>query len=355
MTANDIPRKLRAEDKFHHIDMGFLNRRLCIAGITGMHQEALQHFLEHQKPGNDHMTVLANDHLLVTTLLDCCEALAAPTLLGALARGRPRHLFRSTERLEPCPEIYDAHRVCHAVELDLEFERPVVIAYHTSHIVSDTGRMVLARGSRDGYVNSIVGLLHDRNDRFEIEPLVIGQPWFEHPRNSNDGATLMWLGRDFGEILPEDIDQFSEMRDVEVGSKNEWMAAMQNVPEAVVKEGIANLLSEPIKKDWGGESDDHFSGNVSVQGRRRTAAFLLKGPSKFRELTLDMCGRRADQIHRMVDSGADVCIVQHAHLIGATVRRTLRTETVRPGGSRRKYCLIDGQATYRILKAYSVL
>ena len=269
MTAKDIPTALRAADKFHHIDMGFLNRRLCIAGITGMHQEALQHFLEHQKPGNDHMTVLANDHLLVTTLLDCCEALAAPTLLGALARGRPGHLFRSTERLEPCPDVYDVNRVCHAVELDLEFEKPVVIAYHTSHIVSDTGRMVLAKGSRAGYVTSIVGLLHDRQDRFEIEPLVIGQPWFDHPRNGKGGAVLMWFGQDFGEILPEDIDQFSEMRGVEVANRDEWMAAMQNVSEAVVKEAIANLLTEPSKKDWGGESDDHFSASEPYRDLRR--------------------------------------------------------------------------------------
>ena len=351
ITAIDIPQELRAEDKFHHIDMGFLNRRLC---ITALLPEARQHFLEQQKPGSDHMTVLANDHLLVTTLLDCCEEMAAPSLLEALALGSPGQLFRSTESLAPCPEIYDADRVCHAVELDLEFGKPVVIAYHTSHIVSDTGKMVLAKGSHDNYVNSIVGLLHDRDDRFEIEPMVIGQPWFQHPRNGNN-AKLMFIGRIQGEILPEDIDQFSKMRDVKVGSADEWMTAMRVVPESGVKQAIATLLSEPTKKDWGGESDDHFSANVSVQGRRRTAAFLLKGPSTFRELSLDMCGNRADQIHRMVDSRADVCIVQHAHLIGATVRRTLRTETVRPGGSRRKYCLIDGQATYRILKAYSLL
>ena len=71
-------------------------------------------------------------------------------------------------------------------------------------------------------------------------------------------------------------------------------------------------------------------------------------------MTLDMCGKRADQIHRVVDSDADVSIVQHSHLIGAVVRRTLRNLTVYPGGNRRKYCLIDGQATYRILKAYSL-
>ena len=350
MTALDVPQELRAEDKFHHVDMGFLNRRLC---ITALLPEERQHFLEQQKPGSDHMTVLANDHLLVTTLLDCCEALAELSLLKALALGRPHQLFRSTERLEPCPEIYDADRVCHAVELDLEFGKPVVIAYHTKHIVSDTGKMVLAKGSHD-YVNSIVGLLHDRDDRFEIEPLVVGQPWFQHPQNGNNAA-LMFIGRIQGEILPEDIDQFSKMKDVEIGSADEWMDAMRDVPELAVKEAIATLLSEPTKKDWGGESDDHFSANVLVQGRRRTAAFLLKGPSRFRELTLEMCGTRADQIHRMVDSGADLCVVQHAHLIGAIVRRTLRAEMILPGGSRRKYCLIDGQATYRILKAYSLL
>ena len=76
-------------------------------------------------------------------------------------------------------------------------------------------------GRSQDYVNSIVGLLHDRDDRFEIEPLVIGQPWFEHPRNGKDAPALMWLGRSFGEILPEDIDQFSNMRDVEVGSTDE--------------------------------------------------------------------------------------------------------------------------------------
>ena len=350
ITAHDIPQELRVEDKFHHIDMGFLNRRLC---ITALLPEARRYFREHQIPENDHMTVLNNDHLLVTTLLDCYEALGAPTLLEALAFGKPRQLFRSTERLEPCPDVYDAERVSHDVELDCDFGKPVVITYHTKHIVSDTGKMVLAKGSCEGNMSSIVGLLHDKQDRFEIEPLVIGAPWFDHPRNGRDAHTLMWFGGSFGEIFPEDIDQFSRMRDVETGSTNEWMEVMRVFPEADVKKAIASLLSEPIKKDWGGESDDHFSGNVSVRGHRRSAAFLLKGPSRFRELTLEMCGKRADQIHRMVDAGAEVCVVQHAHMIGAIVRRTLRTLTVRPGSSRRKYCLIDGQATYRILKAYS--
>ena len=352
MTVRDIPERLRAEDKFHHIDMGFLNSRLCIGFLP---PDVRQWFFENRQPGTDHEARFSNYHLLVTAVLDCCEALDAPTLLKALTLGKPRHLFRSTERLEPCSEIYDAARVCHEVELDLDFGKPVTIAYHTSHIVSDTGKMALHKGSNDGYVNSIVGLLHDKPDRCEIEPMVIGAPWFDHPRNGEDSALLMWHGRSFGEIQPEDIDQFSGMRDVEVEGADEWMSAMKGLPESKIKEAIASLLSEPSKNDWGGESDDHFSANVSVHGRRRTAAFLLKGPSQFREMTLDMCGKRADQIHRMVDSKADISVVQHAHLIGAVVRRTLRELVIQPGNSRRKYCLIDGQATYRILKAHSVI
>ena len=352
MTVLDISERLRAEDKFHHIDMGFLNRRLCMGFLP---PDARQYFSENKKPGTDHLATLSNDHLLVTMVLDCCEVLDAPSLLKALRLGEPRHLFRSTERLAPCSEIYDASRVGHAVELDLDFGKPVIIAYHTCHIVSDTGKMILNKGSTDGYVNSIVGLLHDKPNRFEIEPMVLGQPWYDHPRNGEDRHRLMVHGRNFGEIQPEDIDQFSKMRDVEVEHAEKWMDAMSALPESRVKEAVASLLSEPTKKDWGGESDDHFSANVSVHGRRRTAAFLLKGPNPFREMTLDMCGKRADQIHRMVDSDADISVVQHAHLIGTIVRRTLRELTIRPGNVRRKYCVIDGQATHRILKAYSLI
>ena len=350
MTGLDIPERLRAEHEFHHIDMGFLNSRLCIGFLP---PDVRQDFFHNQNPGTDHLAKFNNFRLLVTMVLDCCEVLDAPTLLKTLTLGKPCHLFRSTERLAPCPEIYDAARVCHAVELDLDFGKPVVIAYHTRHIVSDTGKMILEKGSSDGHVNSIVGLLHDKPDRFEIEPMAIGQPWFDHPRNGKDGRTLMWHGRSFGEILPEDIDKFSKMNDVQAGNADEWMKTMQSLPETKVKDAFASLFSEPTKKDWGGESDDHFSANISVRGQRRTAAFLLKGPSQFREMTLDMCGQRADQIHRMVDSNAGISVVQHAHLIGPVIRRTLRELTVRPWCSRRKYCMIDGQATYRILKAYS--
>lgn len=100
--------------------------------------------------------------------------------------------------------------------------------------------------------------------------------------------------------------------------------------------------------------NDHFSASIAVKERRRTAAFLLKDPTNFREMTMEMCGKRADQIYRLVGSGAEISIVQNSHQIGEVVRGTLRSLTVLPG-SPRKYCVIDGQTTYRIFKAYGLL
>jgi hypothetical protein len=271
MSIDKIPLTLRLDDLFHHIDMGFLNRRLCLSALPTPWRSW---YIDHQEPGFDHMTVLSNDHLLVTVLLDTCDTVRAPTLTQALALAQPRQLFRSTERLAPCPELYEEVGVDHAVELDVDYGKPVRICYHTEHLVSSTGKMTLAEGWPGGFVQAIVGLLHSKPDRFEVQPLVIGAPAFDHPRNSRDhsGAdlsSLMYIGRVFGEILPEDIDQFSKMKEVEAASANEWMSVMRGLPEATVKEGLMSLLAEPTKKDWAGEANDQFSANVSLLVRHR--------------------------------------------------------------------------------------
>jgi hypothetical protein len=132
------------------------------------------------------------------------------------------------------------------------------------------------------------------------------------------------------------------------------MSVMENLSESDVKRSITSLLKEPAKSDWGGEENDHFSANVSVADKRRTAAFLLKGPSRFQEMALAMCGKNGDQIYRLTKTGADISVVQHSHLIGAAVRETLRSMVMTPGRPR-KFCVMDGQATYRLLKAYGLL
>ena len=302
--ARFIPSRVRTESLFNHIDMGFLNRRLAISALGPIRDE----FFTRQKPGSDHMTILANDHLLVTMLIDLCSELKVPTLAGALSEASPRKVFMSTERLSPCPAVYDQPRATQEVISDIEFIKPVRLEYHTEHIVSSTGRMTLAEGYVRGYVEAIIGVSHDKSDHWLVEPIVIGAPFLGHPRNKSN-ADLMWFSKDYGEILPEDIIQFEQMAAVKVKDAAEWLSVMKNIPEATVKEAFATLLGEPAKKDWGGEENDHFSANVMVGARRCTGAFLLKGPTNFREMTPAMCGKNGDQLVLLANSGADVSIV----------------------------------------------
>lgn len=343
-----MPESFRLADFFNHIDMGFLNRRLAISALGPIRDL----FLQRQRPGDDHMTVLANDHLLVTMLIDVYSDVRALTLAEAMMLGKPKQIFMSIERLAPCPDIYEVERVTHPVHFDINATKPVRVAYHTRHIVSDTGRMTLAAGYQKGYRHAMIGILHDKENEYEVEPIVIGAPWLDHPRNEAD-SRVVWSSHDYGEILPEDIAEFTLMKGIVVSNAEEWTSVMKDTPEEHVKTSIASLLNEPVKKDWGGEENDHFSANVTVAGRRRTAAFLLKGPTRFQEMTPAMCGKNGDQIYRLAKSGADISVVQHAHVVGAAVRETLRSMVVTPGRSR-KFCIIDGQATYRLLKAYGL-
>ena len=57
---------------------------------------------------------------------------------------------------------------------------------------------------------------------------------------------------------------------------------------------------------------------------------------------------------RLAAEPADVLILQHCHEIGSAVRATLRSFAVQPSRARR-YCLIDGRDSFRLLTAYSLV
>lgn len=152
------------------------------------------------------------------------------------------------------------------------------------------------------------------------------------------------IGRDPQALTPEEIEEFERLRDVPPPAAPTWTEAMRQVPEQRVKAAICEILGDVPRKDWGGETADHFTGALHVEGKRLTGAFLFKGPAAF----------RANQIQRLVTTEAGVLIVQHAHEIGEDVRKELRV-WAREGPYPRYYCFIDGKDTYRILSAYGKL
>ena len=86
-----------------------------------------------------------------------------------------------------------------------------------------------------------------------------------------------------------------------------------------------------------------------------SAAFLLKGPARFHEMTLADCGKNGDQIYRLFNTPADVFVVQHCHKITPAVRKTVEAFALSNYSRTCRFTLIDGYDTARILHAKGML
>lgn len=156
-------------------------------------------------------------------------------------------------------------------------------------------------------------------------------------------------------LYPHDIDQFNDVDFQWTPSRKEFNK-LRDISEKQVKEIFCELLSEfEVPKDWGGEESDIFSSNLSVEGKRYSAAFLLKGPAKFHEMTMADCGKNGDQIYRLFNTPSNVFVLQHCHKISPAVRKTMEAFALSQYSRTCMYVIIDGYDTARILHPQGVI
>lgn len=337
----------RASTPRHHIDAGFINRRKCFTVFGRTYAEA---FESRRHPGDDHLSVLMNDHLLIHLALEQCCQQQVPTLAESLNDPKPRQLFCSTADVIGCGDaVYDEDRASNSIKLPFETDYSVSLEYHTKHIYADTQRMHMSDGCKLCVVAEIFKV---EDGNIIAHPLVIGPPTYDNPYNRNLPFDFTFDGWTHYQLHPSDIDQFKDCSKIEV-ELNGWMNAMKFTPEEHVKKSFCRLLADDSSTDWGGEQYDHFSADVTLNGERKTAAFMFKGPSAWGEMKPKHLGKNGDQIYRLQQSDADILILQHCHHVGEAVRETLRAFAVSPSRPRH-YCIIDGKDTFRILKAYGL-
>jgi hypothetical protein len=344
----------RNQNPYHHIDPGFINFRQCFSAFGS---SLLTAFERLRAPSGDSMATLHDNHVMVDLALAACREHQVRTLGEVLHDPKEGQLFASTEDLAGTKDVYKLARVRNRVLLPYQKLPRVVLEFGTEHILNDTGRLEQSSKHR---VTIIGQVRSNSGTEIILAPLIMGAPSLEHPTNLKIGIPMPELafhGWDWYETLPEDIDEFAKMKDVAVSTADEWVECMRQVKEETVKIAIAGLLGDNIQKDWGGEECDHFSADVHLCGARVTAAFALKGPAggkKFKPMTPAMLGKHGDQIYRLAQTPARLLVVQHCHDVRPSVRDTLRSFAVRPSDPRR-YCVVDGKTTYRLLKAYGKL
>lgn len=198
---------------------------------------------------------------------------------------------------------------------------------------------------------------------------VIGR--FENDGTNKYGVVQPWLIGDLldpvtlplplsvsetSRIYPEQIDAFRNMRNVRAPDSKRLDEIMLDLPEAYIKTAFAHIIGEPyIQKDWGGERSDLYTSRISIDGVPMSAAFLLKGPSVPRRMFPKDLGKRGDQINRLFEEPAELLVLQHCNSIDSSVVRQMRTFAVEQPANPRRFSIIDGADTYRILRSYGFI
>ncbi|MDG2531265.1 hypothetical protein [Caulobacter endophyticus] len=223
--------------------------------------------------------------------------------------------------------------------------------------VGDTEYAVEGELSNDHvYSDTSVGLMSNRKrvlimGRFEVSGLAVTV----HPIAIGDVVQGMGIlevsWKSLARVYVDQIDTFAAVRNVKP-PKAADLAQLRAMPEEVVKASFADIIGEPfVPKDWGGETSDLQTSQVQIEGARVSSAFIFKGPGLKGSLHPANMGKRGDQLLRAFREPADLIVVQHCDKIENTVATTAEAFAINPARPRR-YCIIDGSDTWRLLRAY---
>ncbi len=223
-------------------------------------------------------------------------------------------------------------------------EYDVVGEMYNEHYYSDSSLRILSNKGR----MLVVGLFRFNENSIDVSPYIIGELVEE--------VGVSWTPlHNVLRVYPDTIDVFSQIRSIEQISKAD-LAAMMAMPEDAVKRAFAEIIGEPfVPNDWGGERSDLSSNNVSIEGETASAAFIFKGPSLKGEMHPGNMGKRGDQLQRAFEEPVDLVVVQHCNKIANSVVRQAEMFATAKNSTPRRYCIIDGGDTARILKAYGYL
>lgn len=153
-------------------------------------------------------------------------------------------------------------------------------------------------------------------------------------------------------LTVDDIDSFKAVRSVDSADPS----LLKKMPERKINRAICIIVNQSEKKDWGGERNDIFTNNLMFKGKRKPAAFALKGRATKGILTLNKMGTKADQVQRLFEGTAEIHFVVHHSDIDERVLDQMQVQAISKSvttGKKIYYCPIDGKDLARIQAAYS--
>ena len=326
-----------------HVDPCYVNVSKCLRVFGTFFRE---HYMQTSVKEPTPMAQVFNNHLLVTYACDAVrererevtplsEALAEPSL-GAL--------FCSTEIVESASSARQGGQVArNRLCLPWPESRPVFIQYETYNCLSE---IELRRMSDQQRLSMLCQIDIVTDDEIVAAPLFLGTETFDHFRNNDAALTLTNHAERWFDCLPFDLGGFKAGGAVTHVDEPVWRAALRETPGEAL---VALLDAAPMD----GEDDIAFAETMLAGAPVGVAMLSLDHPA---DAVLDAATLyKADNaLVRLARTPADVLVVRHDGKLADDARAALREVAVAPHAPRR-YCLIDGSDTYRILRAAEVI
>lgn len=153
-------------------------------------------------------------------------------------------------------------------------------------------------------------------------------------------------------ITIDDIDSFKKVRKITTIDNS---LRLDTMLEKKIKAGLKRIIGETYSfKDWGGEKNDLYTNKIVLKGKRRIAAFAIKGRATKGTLTPKKMGKNGDQIERLVGSSAEMFFVVYHGKIDQSIYSQLEAFTIGKSmsGNTIYYGIIDGNDLNRLYQAY---
>jgi hypothetical protein len=179
-------------------------------------------------------------------------------------------------------------------------------------------------------------------------------PTKQEPRGQDHTVVQIRLAR--SQPLPkaitiDDVESFAAVRQTPAAPGS----ALSDLAEERIKQFLQKVIGEGYEfKDWGGERNDLYTNKLRFRGKRRNAAFALKGRATTGPLTPKKMGKNGDQLGRLFTSEAQLFFVVYHSKIDEAVAQQMHAHAVARAlsGTRVYYCLIDGDDLARLVAAY---
>jgi hypothetical protein len=153
-------------------------------------------------------------------------------------------------------------------------------------------------------------------------------------------------------ITVDDVTSFSAIKNFPTPDPK---LKSNKMAEKRMKRGLQSIIGESHNfDDWGGEKNDLYTNKLKVGGKRKVAAFALKGKATKGPLTPKKMGKNGDQIGRLFTSDAEVFFVVYHGKIEESIVSSLQAHAAARSlaGQSVRYGIIDGDDLNRLYQAY---